>query len=110
MIKEYNINKELLSKVVGYSVVKVYEDITDSFGHQLRLVNILGESSYINLYELVHKYKQWVKSRGVQVFVVAMEFDGKYQLDIKYKGSWKILKGTSESNLIFKACEWMETE
>ena len=103
------INKELLSEVLGFSIGNCWND------GNLVVWEEDGMSE-INIYELAHKCKEWAANKGY--YVVSMVKFHCYLFTVTdflekpcYKVNWDFSAGTrSESEAIFRACEWILKE
>ena len=107
------ISKELLSAVLGLTVVKVLE-LDGAILWYKGIVNIKG-SPYakelnINIYELAHKCKEWALNLGYILYSTIHGYEC-------YIDSRNFIDNTpvrflaeSEPEAIFKACEWILTK
>ena len=100
------ISKELLSEVLGFEVYEYYIQSVS-----LTCAKVNGSSlTTINVYELAHKCKEWLYSKGYSVSIL-LRVNGLNQIilasgidmDERYKSNEK----EPEHILIFKACEWV---
>lgn len=100
-----NISKELLSEVLGFTVVERYIEDTVSFGLQIAYKGTEDEWTYINIYELAHKCKEKAYSLGFDIY---SDLNG---ADVCHIGSnYSIAPfhhNVTEIEAIFKACEWI---
>ena len=98
------ISKELLSEVLGYEVEEV-KDVMDSTLY----FNNTKHGDYINIYELAHKCKEWLRSNGFMITIfyhldtiaVNISFDGS---DVYWTPSMTVY---TELDAITKACQWI---
>ena len=97
------ISKELLSEVLDCNCTEIYPIQDNELAYQAFGV------SYINIYELAHKCKEWAYKRG---FLYWYENSG---LFIKIMYSCKVdfvidigeYKKPFEIDIDFKACQWI---
>lgn len=114
------ISKELLSKVLRLTIVKVPE-LDGAILWYKGIVNING-SPYakelsINIYELAYMCKEWAYSQGYILFskirlnssLASCYFDtmGKHDYEDGYHNDFR---AETESEAIFKACQWILTK
>ena len=106
------ISKELLSKVLGLTVVKVPE-LDGTILWYKGIINIKG-SPYtkelsINIYELAYKCKEWALSKNY-ILQSSIEIDCGY-CEISYiilnQVEKVLITAESEPEAVFKACEWI---
>ena len=104
------ISKELLSEVLGFKIDNCWVD-----GSNVEWIK--DGMSYINIYELAHKCKEWAIDKD---FIIETEYEGKQKAfgsycicRIFYDGD-KIYDNYSECEYyqkepeaIFKACQWI---
>ena len=100
-------SKELISKVLSKEVEE--ERFVDS--NSLTYVNS-GIYEDINIYELVHKCKEWALSKGYDTRSGFNSYLKCYFCDIYkdliHQARYEYAtKRTSEPEAIFKACEWI---
>ena len=115
------ISKELLSSVLGLTVVKGLE-LEGIVLWYNGIVNINNQPPYakelnINIYELAHKCKEWAYSQGYILFskirlnssLASCYFDtmGKHDYEDGYHNDFR---AETEPEAIFKACEWILTK
>ena len=120
------INKELLSKVLDNEVpyqVKVHKIIIKNnslnyfYNSKDSGGGLFEANEYINIYELAHKCKEWAYSQGYILFskirlnssLASCYFDtmGKHDYEDGYHNDFR---AETESEAIFKACEWILTK
>ena len=106
------ISRELAAHVLGYPVTSVTQD------PQFESYVIINKNFTINIHELAHKSKEWVRSKGLEMFVYELDdTTKKYEARVLRKGerdsgeyifSWWNLD--TEPGAIFAACEWVRKE
>ena len=119
------ISKELLSAVLGISLQNIrYNDTTNLYKIFKEDLFNWGDGSYgrwsnleVNIYELAHKCKEWAYSQGYILFskirlnssLASCYFDtmGKHDYEDEYHNDFR---AETESEAIFKACEWILTK
>lgn len=106
---QYNISKELLSKVLGIRVDSFYSHV--SSGMLGYFCNNDQFQEEINIYELAHKCKEWATSQG---FIILTYGEAYYNVDVHYhsnKSKFGNLAfsadAKTEPEAIFKACKWI---
>ena len=122
-----NISKELLSEVLGFTVVERYIEDTVSFGLQIAYKDTKDEWAYINIYELAYKCKEWAfyaykisvssfksgsfylkefnKIKDNSEYWVELD-NASIDCEINIDDSG-IFKSYSEPEAVFKACQWI---
>ena len=114
------ISKELLSEVLS---IKVFTEISENdYGKNNILVywefdGYHNHCRNINIYELANKCKEWAYSQGYILFskirlsssLASCYFDvmGKHDYEDSYHNDFR---AETESEAIFKACEWILTK
>ena len=93
------ISKELLSELLGCRCSKI-----KPFGTTRIAYTFLDSPNYvdatINIYELAYKCKEWAYGLGVAI-------DSCHQTAIIHFDRKIEIKGDTEPEAIFKACEWI---
>ena len=108
------ISKELLSEVLGKEVTNIQKGCTEN---ELKITAYFGDarqSFHINIYELAHKCKECVISKGYDVLSGGLEA-GLYSCYIDYSDKRYTLQmnplhyefADTEPEAIFKACQWI---
>lgn len=114
-MKRVEINEELLSVVLGINdIVHVQKEGSCSI-----LISRANNPAYIiNIYELAHKCKEWAFSKGYIISsgltpVLGVNKDGwaeVFSSSTPLDGKLHTFKQLSESEAVFKACEWILKE
>ena len=104
------ISKELLSEVLQLDVVLVDDKYTHSTS-RVRYVKNCGSDYYINIHELEHKLKEWLRKVGA--FYKIIEYKDRYTVDLAVKTFTFVSKGDCFSidyrdkfDTLIKACQW----
>lgn len=113
------ISKESLSEVLGCDCSECYfEDTYNLINYKYQYdvtwsEEIQYDNSSINIYELSHKCKEWIRKQGYALTVTHVEYQGivyaelvDYSSDIP-KIIDDIFKADTEPEAIFKACQWI---
>ena len=96
------ISKELLSEIMQLGILEVGEidDCYLSFKYYILDDDFLD--ACINIYELAHKCKEWAIKND---FFIFSGYNGNYNCFVNNSGNR--FYGDSESESIFKACQWI---
>ena len=100
------ISKELLSEVLGIQVLNI--DINESVVLIKHYVEIHQLSKW-NIYELVHKCKEWAINQGYQ-FEIYIQCNTLCDIRLGKCGyGWDIITmlNMPEKEAIFKVCQWI---
>ena len=101
-------SKELLSEVLGLKInlVEIDEARNKVFYYCNQFGRITGE---INIYELVHKCKEWAFDKGfvLKSYKKQGAFSGTYHYAIDINDKICEWLANTEYEAIFKACEWI---
>jgi hypothetical protein len=91
------ITKELLSEVLGFSIYHFWLDGDYIVWRE-------DGMSEINIYELVHKCKEWANKNS---YWATSGYDEKYYCLLKDMPDNQWFYGDTEAEAIFKACQWI---
>lgn len=102
------ISKELLSEILGVDIKQLVKVriLDNELEYQDSFEVGTGVFSYINIYELAHRCKEWTHNNG---YWMDSCFTG--QVKLYHSGETYPFKTlhteTTEPQAIFKACEWI---
>ena len=110
------VNKELLSAVLGVNIKDVYKlESNPNLGKNDIPYSIrgYGDIEWINIYELAHKCKEWVISKGYDILSGGLEA-GLHSCYIDYSDKRYTLQmnplhyefADTEPEAIFATCQW----
>ena len=109
-----NISKELLSEVLGFTVVERYIEDTVSFGLQIAYKDTDDEWAYINIYELANKCKEWALSKDYYLraeqginYYDNLQWTCFLNINMDDGAEYIDYWNSTEPEAIFKACQWI---
>ena len=105
------ISKELLSEVLGISII----DVQDTLYKGRFYYSITNKSKpmgrqnrYINIHELAHKCKEWATSNGWYILSYYQhEYGYALPCENEEREQKEWFDAPTEPEAIFKACEWI---
>ena len=106
------LSKEVLSEVLKCNVVKVCEQDNhiqnNEVEYQWSELNGDINSTYINIYELSHKCKEWIYDKGYDLVVTRDHSATFVKILLENRTvRFKISETKTETELVFEACEFL---